>query len=122
MTSHTLHWYTRPIISVNDVEQSLHFYEQQLGFTQSWNYQDGGKTTVAQVNKGSGCELILSLDTERAGKSRIFVSLEPDVLAAFQQAVEQAGVEVQKAWWGYPVILIKDPDGNEMMFPEEDKD
>jgi len=29
----------------------------------------------------------------------------------------ERSVPTQKAWWGYDVIRIADPDGNELLFP-----
>ena len=113
-------WYTRSVFFVTELERSLDHYQNLLGFSQAWNYREGEREIVAQVNRGTGCELILSEDPERAGKSRIFISLDADDLIAYQEELETKGIPLVRSWWGYPVIVIKDPDGNEMMFPSEE--
>ena len=53
-------WFGRPILSVADVEASLRFYTDRLGFTSPWRYDDEhGKAYVAQVER-QGCALILA--------------------------------------------------------------
>ena len=53
-------WFARPVLFVTDVDRSVDFYVNQLGFTQSWRYEEDGKALVAQVDR-QGCALILSL-------------------------------------------------------------
>ncbi len=74
---------------------------------------------VAQVHRGSGCELILSEESKRAGESRVFISLEAEDLAGLQKELKRKDVPVSYSWWGYDVLVLKDPDGNEILFPIE---
>ena len=73
-------WFARPVLHVKDVEASLRFYVDRLGFTSPWRYDEDGKAHVAQVDR-QGCALILA-DTwpEKIGKGLMFISLnvEPD--------------------------------------------
>ncbi len=68
-------WFARPVLHVTDVEASLRFYVDRLGFTSPWRYEEGGKARVAQVER-QGCALILA-DTwpEKIGKGLMFISL-----------------------------------------------
>jgi catechol 2,3-dioxygenase-like lactoylglutathione lyase family enzyme len=52
-------WFARPVLHVKDVEASLLFYVDRLGFTIPWRYDEDGRTRVAQVDR-QGCALILS--------------------------------------------------------------
>ena len=52
-------WFARPVLHVTDVEASLRFYVDRLGFTSPWRYDEDGKVRVAQVER-QGCALILS--------------------------------------------------------------
>ena len=52
-------WFARPVFHVTDVEASLRFYVNQLGFTSPWRYDDDGKVYVAQVER-QGCAIILA--------------------------------------------------------------
>ena len=69
-------WFARPVLHVNDVEASLRFYIDQLGFTSPWRYDEDGKVRVAQVDR-QACALILSDQwPEKIGKGLMFISSE----------------------------------------------
>ena len=38
-------------------------------------------------------------------------------LAALRREIVERSVPTEKSWWGYDVIKIVDPDGNELLFP-----
>jgi hypothetical protein len=63
-------WFARPVLHVTDVEASLRFYVDRLGFTSPWRHEEDGRAHVAQVDR-QGCALILA-DTwpEKIGKGR----------------------------------------------------
>src|SRR5213082_2202020 len=42
-------WFARPVLHVTDVEASLRFYVNRLGFTSPWRYDEEGRGHVAQV-------------------------------------------------------------------------
>ena len=73
--------YARSVFFVRDVERSLRFYTEQLGFAEDWNVQEGGRTTVCQVSL-FGFDLILNQVGDntrtRAGHGRVFIGLEDD--------------------------------------------
>ena len=118
-------WFARPVLHVSDVEESLRFYINRLGFTSPWRYEEEGKTHVAQVDR-QGCALILA-DTwpAKIGKGLIFISLnvEPQTheaataaLDALRAELGAKGVSVKEGSWGYRVLMIDDPDGNQLFF------
>ena len=108
-------WFARPVLFVTDVARSIDFYVTQLGFVLSWRY-DEDKTYVAQVER-STCALILSSQwPDKVGKGLIFISLDVDVLHALRSELENRGVDVKDGWWGYKLMVIRDPDGNELYF------
>src|SRR6516165_6787441 len=112
----TLHrWYTRPVFFVSDVQGALRFYIEQLGFKKRWHEADG-KGTVCQVNRGE-CEIILCQDAARRDRGRLFVALTPEGLEELHREIAERSVPTEKAWWGYDVTRIADPDGNELLFP-----
>jgi catechol 2,3-dioxygenase-like lactoylglutathione lyase family enzyme len=123
-------WFARPILNVKDVDVSLRFYTERLGFTSPWHFDENGKAYVAQVER-QGCALILSSNwPEKAGKGLIFISLnvEPPSYAAEVAAVdalraelEGKGVAVKEGWWGYRLLVIDDPDGNQLLFNYSNK-
>ena len=115
-------WFARPVLDVTDVEASLGFYVNRLGFTSPWRYQQEGKVHVVQVER-LGCTLILA-DTwpKKIGKGLIFISLnlEPEAqvaaLDALRAELEAKGVPVQEGSWGYRLLVVDDPDGNQHFF------
>lgn len=115
-------WFARPVLHVTDVEDSLRFYINRLGFTNPWRYDQNGKAHVAQVDR-LGCALILA-DTwpEKIGKGLIFISLNFDqetqmaALEALRAEFESKGVPVKEGSWGYRLLVVDDLDGNQLFF------
>ena len=118
-------WFARPVLHVADVEASLRFYVDRLGFTNPWRHEEGGTAHVAQVER-QGCALILA-DTwpEKIGKGLMFISVnvEPETreaaiaaLDALRLELEAKGVRVKEGSWGYRLLVVDDPDGNELFF------
>ena len=106
-------WYSRPVLFVSDVQAALRFYIDSLGFEKKWQAGDG---SVCQVNRG-GCEIILCEDSVRRDKARLFIELNRDGIEDLRREISERSIPTEKAWWGYDVIRIVDPDGNELLFP-----
>jgi hypothetical protein len=51
------------------------------------------------------------------GKGLMFISLDVGVLDALRAELEGRGVDVKDGQWGYRLMVIADPDGNELYFP-----
>jgi len=110
-------WYSRPVLFVADIDRSVDFYVKQLGFTQAWRYEEDGKAYVAQVDR-LGCELILSSQwPDKVGNGLMFISLDLSVLDALRAELEERGVDVKDGQWGYRLMVVVDPDGNQLYFP-----
>jgi catechol 2,3-dioxygenase-like lactoylglutathione lyase family enzyme len=115
-------WFARPVLHVTDVEVSLRFYVDRLGFTSPWRYEEGCIARVAQVER-QGCALILA-DTwpEKIGKGLMFISLNVErgsqtaALDALRLELEAKGVSVKDGSWGYRLLVVDDPDGNQLFF------
>jgi catechol 2,3-dioxygenase-like lactoylglutathione lyase family enzyme len=108
-------WYARPVLFVADISRALRFYVDLLGFEKAWHEADGaGK--VCQVNR-AGCEIILWQNADRKDKARLFVELTGDGIAQLRREIVERSIPSTNAWWGYDVIQIDDPDGNELLFP-----
>lgn len=110
-------WYARPVFFVADIQRAIDFYVAQLGFVKKWHEAEG-KGTVCQVDHGE-CEIILCQDAARKDRGRLFVTLMPEGLAQLRREIAERSVPTQEVWWGYDVIRIEDPDGNELLFPYE---
>jgi len=129
-------WFARPVLHVTDVEASLLFYVDRLGFTSPWRYDEEGRAHVAQVDR-QGCALILA-DTqffrgnrsgafgpEKIGKGLMFISLNVEpatreaataALDALRAELVARGVTVKEGSWGYRLLVVDDPDGNQLFF------
>ncbi len=110
-------WYTRPVLFVADVNRALRFYIDLLGFEKSWHEGNGAGKVCQVYRTRTECEIILCEDAARTDKARLFVSLTPEGLAEFRREIVERSVPNEKSWWGYDVIKVVDPDGNELLFP-----
>lgn len=115
-------WFARPVFHVADVETSLRFYVDRLGFSSPWRYDEGGRTCVAQIER-QGCALILANHwPEKVGKGLIFISLNAErdaqiaALDALRAEFEAKDVAVKDGSWGYRLLVVDDPDGNQLFF------
>ncbi|HEX3423348.1 MAG TPA: glyoxalase superfamily protein [Sphingomicrobium sp.] len=111
-------WYSRPVLFVSDVERSIRFYVDRLGFKETWRHEDKQDPFVGQVDR-DGTELIFSSQwPDKIGRGLIFISLDPADVSAVRAELEKAGVELKSGWWGYPLMIVEDPDGNELYIPD----
>jgi catechol 2,3-dioxygenase-like lactoylglutathione lyase family enzyme len=118
-------WFARPVLHVSNVEASIRFYVDRLGFTVAWHFEEGGRTFVAQVDR-AGTALIFSDQwPDKVGKGLMFISLnvEPDTyetavaaLDALRTELEGRGAPVKDGRWGYRLLVVDDPDGNQLFF------
>src|ERR1700760_3661730 len=118
-------WFARPVLHVKNVDASLHFYVDQLGFTSPWRYQENGRAYVAQVDR-QGCALILSGSwPEKIGNGLMFIFLNVQpatretavaALDALRAEFEAKGVPVKEGSWGYRLLVVDDLDGNQLFF------
>ena|SRR6185437_6161537 len=115
-------WFARPVLHVKSLATSLRFYVDRLGFTTPWRFDEDG---VAQVER-QGCSLILANTWKgKAGNGLMFISLNvepatPEGLTAALDALrtefEAKGIAVKEGWWGYRLLVVEDPDGNQLFF------
>jgi catechol 2,3-dioxygenase-like lactoylglutathione lyase family enzyme len=121
-------WYARPVLFVADIDRTLDFYVNRLGFSQSWRHEEDGKALVAQADR-QGCALIFSAQwPDKVGKGLMFISLNVDAvpdelrveveraLDELRAEFEGKGVKVEDGRWGYRLLVVRDPDGNELYF------
>jgi catechol 2,3-dioxygenase-like lactoylglutathione lyase family enzyme len=109
-------WYSRPVLFVADVTRAVDFYVGRLGFKEKWRFAD----EVAQVDRDE-CEIIVSSQrATKIGMGMLFVELTSADFAALPGMLARNGVASTKGRWGYPVIIVDDPDGNQLYFPDPD--
>jgi catechol 2,3-dioxygenase-like lactoylglutathione lyase family enzyme len=121
----TIDWFARPVLHVASVETSLRFYVDQLGFTVAWRFEEDGRVRVAQADRGS-CALIFSDQwPDKVGNGLTFISLNVEsethdaavtALDALRAELEGRGTVITEGRWGYRVLIVEDPDGNQLFF------
>lgn len=121
-------WYTRPVLFVADVDAAIAFYAR-MDFDLAWRFAEddapspdaerrGGPAAVAQVARGE-CEIIFSRQwPDKVGKGMLFIELVAGDWAALPAALEARGVPFREGWWGYRSLIVTDPDGNDLYFPD----
>jgi catechol 2,3-dioxygenase-like lactoylglutathione lyase family enzyme len=111
-------WYARPVFFVKNCAEALRFYGD-LGFREAWRHEEDGKLIAVQVNRG-GAELILNENEARAGGGRLSLTLRRGQVAECVKSFLAAGVEVRDQYWGMPVKAVRDADGNDLLFFDDD--
>src|ERR1700678_2194797 len=118
-------WFAGPVLCVRDGDASPLFLCEQPGFTSPSRYDEDGRAHVAQVDR-QGCALILA-DTwpEKIGKGLMFISVNAEqqtreagvaALDVLRAELEAKGVSVKEGSWGYRLLVVDDPDGNQLFF------
>lgn len=118
-----------PILSVADIEASITFYTEKLGFTHEWSMTDeNNKPTFSCVKLGDA-EVMLGVlegfveeaDRDRLGKGvQLFIRLpqEIDVDALYTQAKTSGATitrDIETRDWGERTFSVKDLDGYHFM-------
>ena len=107
-------WYSRPVLFVANVQTSVDFYVGKLGFREKWRFEQ----EVAQVDRDE-CEVIVSAQRPpKIGMGMLFIELTAADFAALPAMLSNNGVASRRARWGYDCIIVADPDGNEIYFPD----
>jgi uncharacterized glyoxalase superfamily protein PhnB len=123
-----------PILSVNDIDASIQFYVDALGFSREWNMTDeAGKTSFACVKLGDAEILLGTIDfvTEAdRGKRGIGIQIYVEVPAdtsiddVYQKA-QSAKANITRAIetrdWGERAFNVKDIDGYNLMLAQNVK-
>jgi catechol 2,3-dioxygenase-like lactoylglutathione lyase family enzyme len=104
---------------VTDVDAAAAFYVDRLGFAEAWMFRDdAGRKFVSQVDRDDS-EIILSGQwPDKVGKGMLFIELTAPDWQALPAALEARDVAFRWGWWGYRTLIVADPDGNELYFPD----
>ncbi len=112
-------------ITVNDIEQSRHFYEQLFGFKTRWEGSaDGGEGPVKAVHLGTGDTYLSLFEAEAAGRAPADYSvpglnhfgLQVEDLAPYRERLADMGVTLHLDEHYEPGerIYFHDPSGVEI--------
>lgn len=107
-----------PSLTVDDVEASLRFYTDGLGFTVHERWEEEGRLLGVMLVAGS-CHIGLSQDDWSQGRDRtkgvgfrIWADTAQD-LDAIAERLDEHGIEHDgpKEQWGMRILSVTDPDG-----------
>jgi hypothetical protein len=95
--------FARPVLHVRDVEASLRFYFNRLGFTSPWRYEEDGRARVAQAER-QGCTLILANTwPKKIGRGLMYISVNVEQKTR-EAALDALHAELEaKAFWSRKV-------------------
>lgn len=120
-----------PSLTVNDIERSLKFYTDVLGFYLSEKWSEGGVVVGANLKAGL-CELGLSQDDWAQGRDRmkgvgmrIWCRTAQDIDAMAAQIKAAGGrlaEEPVDQAWGVRSLAVVDPDGYRFTIYREKND
>src|SRR5262245_2748988 len=105
-------------LTVNDLEKSLAWYQETLGFTVSERWEEDGKLAGVEMTAGD-VSFMLSQDDWKKGRDRVkgvgirvycTTKQNVDKIAARAKAAGAPG-EPEDAPWGARTYSIDDPDG-----------
>jgi uncharacterized glyoxalase superfamily protein PhnB len=114
-----------PILSVKDVDASIAFYTEKLGFAHQMSMPGpDGKNTFAFVSLGEAIMVGLSLDPDLqhrgAGVDLMFYVPDTTDIDQVYNEVQSRGVGITETidtrYWGDRTFGLRDPDGYSLTF------
>lgn len=104
-----------PILYSSDIEKSIHYYIDILGFENSWKWND--PPTFGGINNG---DVRLFFCKEGQGQRGTWFAVNVDDVDAYYETIKAKGAKVinppQSFEWGMREMLIEDPDGHQIRF------
>ena len=116
-----------PTFSVNDVERSLAWYRDGLGFFVAQRWEDGGRLKGVMLKAGA-CEFGLSQDDFSKGRERVKglgfriwckTTQDVDAIAARLRGIGGTIVEEPGSHWDAYGFTAQDPDGFKISIIQE---
>src|SRR6266849_2081638 len=113
-----------PFLTVKDLESSLKFYTEKLGFTSTPMTGPDGKMQTAFVNMGKNVQIGLSREmspmSERGGGVNLMLYPDDFDVDAYYKQVKSKRVtidyEIKTEFWGDRLFVLKDLDGYTLTF------
>jgi uncharacterized glyoxalase superfamily protein PhnB len=120
-----------PILSVQDIDDSIDFYVRKLGFSHNWSLPGAdGKTNLASVKLGQVEILLGTIDfvapediRKRGTGIQMYINLPNEMnIDAIYERARGSGAnitrEIEDRDWGERTFSVKDGDGYHYMFAQ----
>jgi uncharacterized glyoxalase superfamily protein PhnB len=121
-----------PILAVNDIDASIAFYRDVLGFTQNWKMQDDNQRTNFACVRMGDAEILLGVvegfvDPADLAKRGIGVQLYvevPENIAIdvlYERACQRPPTivrHIENRNWGERAFVVRDLDGYQLMLAQ----
>ncbi len=121
-TSANIDFRAVPVINVENVEATVAYYCEKLGFKMGWDVKhDDGKIKMAGLNRGSA-EIFISRRFEETNFGlRWMIEIDPTerLNELHEEFVKRGAKTVQPSTlenWGWTVMTVADLDGNMLNF------
>jgi catechol 2,3-dioxygenase-like lactoylglutathione lyase family enzyme len=106
------------ILFVSDAGVATAFYENKLGFTVNWRHDEDGRTVAAGISRDD-CSLLLNTQRpDSVGKGAVYFAFGEAVHDAIRTEFLAKGVTPKDGWWGKRLMIVEDPDGNQLWFAD----
>ena len=117
-----------PCINVLDIQQSIAYYCQKLGFFQEWTHVDqSGQTTMAGLQR-NGIEVFLDRKVNQCNFGlQLYIELDPtNMLNDLYREFELNGATILESPkmrdWGWTVMVVTDLDSNILKFCGDERE
>lgn len=120
-----------PSFTVNDLQKSLAWYRDVVGFAEGKRWEDGGKLLGVELSAGPTV-FMLSQDDWKKGRNRakgegfrLYCETDQDVDRLAARIKERGGnllEEPKDQEWGTRAFTVEDPDGFKMTISTPSKD
>ena len=100
---------TIPVLPVSDLERSIQFYTETLGFDLDWVGDEG--STICSVSR-DGCPIMLSVTHKSGPRAWVWIGLRDDTLfETYRSRGVKMRQEPENHSWAYE-CKFEDVDGN----------
>jgi uncharacterized glyoxalase superfamily protein PhnB len=114
-----------PLLNVENVDRSLRFYRDALGFSVEQRSETGGATVWARIRRGEATLMLNTPEHEvrsadrraRASYIDVVLYLFVDNARALREGLVREGIEagaLEAQDYGVDEFLVRDPDGYEL--------
>ncbi|HEX9460880.1 MAG TPA: VOC family protein [Thermoanaerobaculia bacterium] len=117
-----------PSFTVNDIEKSMAWYRDILGFTVGERWEDGGKLLGAEMAAGD-VSFMIGQDDWKKGRDRIkgvgvrlYCTTDQDIDRLAARIKANGGTLAQEprdTQWGTRALAVDDPDGYKITIAKE---